>query len=60
MAYKYTVLELPVNNQVVTGVLRDFSNLPLEMTYFATEQVFLIMLSGLRVAAIEVESWQNI
>lgn len=57
---KYTVLELPVNNQQVIGRLNKYNGLELEMTYFSESQEFLILISGLRVKAIEVETWKNI
>lgn len=57
---KYTIFELPTNNQQVIGKLNKYNGVELEMTYFAESQEFLILISGLRVKAIEVETWKNI
>lgn len=56
----YTILELPQNNQLVKGRVNKYNGIELDMTYFAETQEFLIMQSGLRVKAIEVETWKEI
>lgn len=57
---KYTILELPNNNETVLGRLNKYNGLELEMKYMAETQEFLILISGLRVQAIEVETWKNL
>ena len=56
----YTIFELPQNNQLIKGRLHKYNGVELDMKYFSESQEFLILESGLRVAAIEVEIWKSI
>lgn len=55
--YKYPILELPQNNEHVQISVVGYDGIDLEATYNASEQYFLILQSGLRVPALQINYW---
>lgn len=59
MFEKYIFVELPAAEQIVLVRLNRYNGIELEAKFNAIGQEFLLLESGLSVAAIEVESWRN-